>query len=392
MNPWKALNIQPTDDKKIIKKAYAVLIKQYKPDENPEKFKEIQAAYQMALSMRQWENREFNHVKTVEKFEKEQFNNDVNEVETESFKLSTKVVDEEQLKFEQQQQATIDGLFEQLHQLAFAPLAVKNKLENWTFIEDFYQIDDLVLKSEVAMKAFAKIAEYNLFQLESNGTLLINKKVVCYLGEVFDWSSCWESYQSVFDNNYYLVNFQFLDAQDDKKVKQQSLLYLRFKSLFSDFLLVFIIGFVASFIIGFVASFIIGFVILGIQAALGIALFEKNIFTEVYFSALILLKLIFEIKSKNKRTPGKTSTHLIIVDEFGNFCSTKQTLIRHFVLVLQLLLFFVLTLYFSNSSSDVLLIGFYAFVFVNLLLYAFTRKMLHDYVSKTQIIKQMIAK
>ncbi len=380
MNPWKTLNIDPTDDKQAIKKAYAVLIKQFKPDESPERFKEIQAAYQMALSMRLLKNRKFDHVNKFEKFEKEQFNNedqlnkDDNEIETDPFKLSTAAVDEEHLKFEQQQQSIIDGLFKKLHQLAFSPLAVKNKLGNWGFIEDFYQIDDIVLKSEVAINVFSKIAEYNLFQLRSNGTLLIGKEVVCYFNQVFDWSSQWKSYQSAFDDGYYLVNFQFLDVQEDKKVKQKSLLFLRFKSLFADLLLVFIVG----------------FVIRGIQAAFGIALFDKNIFAEVYFTSLILFRLVFEIKSVNKRSPGKTSNNLIIVDEFGNFCSTKQTLIRHFVLLLQLVLVFVLPLYFSSSSNDIFIIGFYAFIFVNILLYAFTRKMLHDYFSNTSIVKQFV--
>ncbi|MBL4774359.1 MAG: DnaJ domain-containing protein [Alcanivoracaceae bacterium] len=48
--PWDILEIDETDDKKAIKKAYAVLIKQYKPDDNPEKFKEIQEAYEYILN------------------------------------------------------------------------------------------------------------------------------------------------------------------------------------------------------------------------------------------------------------------------------------------------------------------------------------------------------
>jgi len=58
MNPWKTLNIDPTDDKKVIKKAYACLIKQFKPDEHPEKFQEIQEAYQYALQTLKWNKQE----------------------------------------------------------------------------------------------------------------------------------------------------------------------------------------------------------------------------------------------------------------------------------------------------------------------------------------------
>lgn len=49
MNAWEILGIEPTSDKKTIKRAYAMLLKQYHPEENPEKFKQIQAAYQQCL-------------------------------------------------------------------------------------------------------------------------------------------------------------------------------------------------------------------------------------------------------------------------------------------------------------------------------------------------------
>lgn len=53
MNAWEILGIEPTSDKKEIKKAYARLLKQYHPEENPEKFKKIQAAYQQCLHSNQ---------------------------------------------------------------------------------------------------------------------------------------------------------------------------------------------------------------------------------------------------------------------------------------------------------------------------------------------------
>lgn len=49
MNAWEILGIEPTSDKKEIKKAYARLLKQYHPEENPEELKQIQAAYQQCL-------------------------------------------------------------------------------------------------------------------------------------------------------------------------------------------------------------------------------------------------------------------------------------------------------------------------------------------------------
>ena len=53
MNCWEVLGIESTKDKKEIKKAYARLLKQYHPEENPEEFKQIQAAYQQGLHLDQ---------------------------------------------------------------------------------------------------------------------------------------------------------------------------------------------------------------------------------------------------------------------------------------------------------------------------------------------------
>lgn len=49
MNYWDVLQLAPTTDVRAIKKAYAVLLKQNKPDENPEGFQRLHAAYQQAL-------------------------------------------------------------------------------------------------------------------------------------------------------------------------------------------------------------------------------------------------------------------------------------------------------------------------------------------------------
>ncbi len=50
MNCWTILQIEPTKELKKIKHAYAVLTKQYHPEDNPEKFEEIQEAYQRAVA------------------------------------------------------------------------------------------------------------------------------------------------------------------------------------------------------------------------------------------------------------------------------------------------------------------------------------------------------
>ena len=48
-DPFKVLGIEPTSDKKQIKKVYAKLAARYHPEEYPEKWQEIHEAYEAAI-------------------------------------------------------------------------------------------------------------------------------------------------------------------------------------------------------------------------------------------------------------------------------------------------------------------------------------------------------
>lgn len=50
MDAWDKLGISPTEDKKVIKRAYAKKLREYHPEENPEEFKQFQEAYQMIMN------------------------------------------------------------------------------------------------------------------------------------------------------------------------------------------------------------------------------------------------------------------------------------------------------------------------------------------------------
>lgn len=47
---WDILGITPTEDRKIIRKAYAEQCRQYHPEENPEEFEQLRHAYETALN------------------------------------------------------------------------------------------------------------------------------------------------------------------------------------------------------------------------------------------------------------------------------------------------------------------------------------------------------
>ena len=49
-NIWEILGIEPTDNKREIRAAYAAKSKLYHPEEEPEEFAKLNTAYQAALS------------------------------------------------------------------------------------------------------------------------------------------------------------------------------------------------------------------------------------------------------------------------------------------------------------------------------------------------------
>ncbi|MBY6189850.1 RDD family protein [Microbulbifer agarilyticus] len=53
MNPWVILGIEPCDDPRAVKRAYAVKLKQNRPDDNPEAFQQLHSAYKQALKVAQ---------------------------------------------------------------------------------------------------------------------------------------------------------------------------------------------------------------------------------------------------------------------------------------------------------------------------------------------------
>jgi hypothetical protein len=51
MTPFSILQIEPTDDSRAIKRAYAKQLKQHRPDEDPDGFQRLHQAYKQALAM-----------------------------------------------------------------------------------------------------------------------------------------------------------------------------------------------------------------------------------------------------------------------------------------------------------------------------------------------------
>jgi hypothetical protein len=362
MNPWKTLNIKPTDDKKAIKKAYAVLIKQYKPDEHPEKFQEIQAAYKMALSMRQWQEQQSDA--DSEQSEPQQVLKQGSQKTEESFPMQQAAeIDEEALAEQQKQEQLIEKLFNQLHQMAFAPLVVKSKLDNWKFIEDYYKIDDLTLKSQVARDVFKKVAEYNIFQQRQNNTYLIRPKIMQYLDSVFDWNSQWNEYQYKFPKYYFTVTIDIFNNTFNTSNWFESVFLLLFRSL--------------AFLVDVFIFAIIGFLFSEILLPN-----YKNV-TAVMILEFIMFYSLSEIFLKNHVSIGKKYIGLIVLDKFGNICDKDCTFGRHFTFQLVTLIPFYLFFLGIIPNEKVFKNFISLFTVANAVSFIMFKQLIHDLVTSS---------
>ncbi len=368
MNPFKTLNIEPTDDKKAIKKAYAVLIKQYKPDENPEKFQEIQAAYKMALSMRQCRVQQNDG--ESESVEPHQVTRPETQKLDESFSLQPAQVDEEALAEQKQQEQLIENLFQQLHQMAFAPLAVKSKLENWKFIEKYHEIEDLSLKPQLAQHVFEKIAQYNLFQKKQNNTLLIEPKILKYLDSVFDWSNRWQEYRLLFPSRYFAVTIDILNEKNNT-----------FSHLAN-------IGSRILHVIRRLYAFLVDMFLFLMFSMFLLELFLPDIWSTPLQKVMLIMAffLLSELLLKEHQTLGKRYLNLIIIDKYGNLCTKKLILLRQFVFYSTTFLPLSLWIFGTVKNSVILDNWFQVIVFINAISILAYKKAFHDMLCNTDVI------
>lgn len=51
MDPWRVLGLEATEDTRAVKRAYARLLKSTRPDEHPQQFQALHAAYKRALGL-----------------------------------------------------------------------------------------------------------------------------------------------------------------------------------------------------------------------------------------------------------------------------------------------------------------------------------------------------
>lgn len=213
MNPWTILDLPPEGaDKRTLKKAYATLIKKYRPDENPEKFQEIHQAYKCALGILRSAQEDINAedgtstASTPPPFTEEQAPAPIDydllpkEVNTPPLQVHTEIYVEaiqdnpEQDTPAQENLAKMQAAFDQLTQQTQSTLkheAQVNRINRWYFLSECDYLFEDDFNSQLGEEVFSRISQFNLDQFNTKDidNLHIKPHILKYLNDMFAWDA-----------------------------------------------------------------------------------------------------------------------------------------------------------------------------------------------------------
>ncbi|WP_020558078.1 hypothetical protein [Thiofilum flexile] len=264
MSPWDELGIAATNDKKLIKKAYAQRLKVTRPEENAAAFQALYEAYQQALSAADY-SKDYQDQAEEEKAEPAETTSfeqptvapeitvvtstvcplsAISPVELESKETPTEVVlapivpnpkemqDEDKIDVDSANKShnlpTIEQQLEQewlrtenwLEQLLATPEEV-NQVANWSFLKRSPLLQDLEWRIKVSTYVFEKIASVNYKSLNNTelaaNTLYIKPVVLSYLDSLLEWERSWQYLRDIFPEVYLNAVFNYLDLSTNKE-------------------------------------------------------------------------------------------------------------------------------------------------------------------------------
>lgn len=183
MSNWQTLGLEPTYDKKIIKRAYAALLKVTRPDETPEAFKQLYAAYQQALHFAQTEINAIQSEATGAVAEQQALdeagNNTSHADELSRAPTQAEVVSPVQLEGER--------LVKRVRELLENNSEV-HELEAWSFLTESNYILDDSFNWQLGMIVLQLVYEYNQ-KNKDYPMRVLGKKILTRLDLIFSWTS-----------------------------------------------------------------------------------------------------------------------------------------------------------------------------------------------------------
>jgi hypothetical protein len=189
---WDILGIEPTNDKKAIKRAYHKLLRQYKPDEKPDEFKVLYQAYQDALADDEYD--------VDEEFfdEMEAFVEEIHALKKvkleEPFELTKKEEEtkDQEEKLYRDDQALWENFKARVDPLTYDATNTQafNNIENWEFLNALTMQSSLETTQRFATYLFYAINDLD----ERCHDELLSTDVILYLNRFFLWDKQWQMY------------------------------------------------------------------------------------------------------------------------------------------------------------------------------------------------------
>jgi hypothetical protein len=324
---WEVLELEATEDKKRIKRAYHKLLRQYKPDEQPKEFKILYQAYQEAL---EWEEPyDWESEGSDEDFDWDVYWEEIAQEEEEEQKLTPKEEKDLEIIHDAQWQWTrFQEQVDALTQNNYYPEQF-NQLKHWKFLEEISS--DVLLEGDAGYYLFNAVSEFE----ERFEDILLNQEVILYMDSIFLWSKYWQNYDQE------SPIFEYLSTQNAVQMYEQ--LEERFYPLAS----------LQQRAMAFVLDAII--VVIGILLINSFRLPDPLLLFYIYF---IFVGFIFWVLGM--RTPAYYFLKLKVLE--GDFCDppTKTARgVRIFLSMLSLIALYWTVVNFSEASWVVFLITGY---------------------------------
>ena len=359
MNCWSVLGIEAGSDKKTIKLAYARLLKKTRPDDDPDGFTILHAAYKQALAVGKTvpvrdvlqtpapqkhelkdppstensqkktghllkppeqpsDSQEIPEVQVIVQLEKP---NDTPMQDSTGF---TDAATEESADFTDQIGRDWKAIRQRVETLT------TNKKDNtvaqWSFLDTIPSMFDLRFRSEVSAYLFDVVSKANLEALQKN-QLQVKPLELQYLCDYFQWESNWKDHEATFGKDQTNAIYSYLnDPKNRLVVKKKTTHY--FSRMFA-----------------FAIDIIFVFVFLEIQS--------KFIFLSYLYLGYIYLLIGIPIMEAShlQASIGKLMIKLIVVDKHGLRLSWGHSLIRHWVTLI--LLFSTWIGFFLNLYTEI---------------------------------------
>ena len=215
MNCWEILGIEPGSDQKIIKAAYSKLLKTTRPDQDPEGFKRLHAAYKAAL-----DTVKSSHRPTPQARDSADLDSTPIAADNISDNISTATPSGAEHLTSAIDQAELNDEYEE-HWHRFTSLVNKtildqhlaNQLSAWKDALKSPLLTDLQQKQRASDYVFDAISEKNVLLLDDD-TLFVDAVTLNYLNTYFSWNVNWKRLNGKFSQERLDAVLPFLDEEE----------------------------------------------------------------------------------------------------------------------------------------------------------------------------------